>query len=82
MNRFGDALAVAAARALVRVAPNVAHAIEALPPPVFVHGPRFAVRLALLVACWFGVRAVTGVGLDPVANMREVAVIMQKGRTP
>lgn len=80
--RFRDKLAVALARAVIRVAPWVARAIEAPPVPVLAHGPRFALALAVAGACWFGMSAATGMSLDPVANMREVATIMQKGRTP
>ena len=79
MIRFRDKIAL-----LVRVAPNLAHAIEAPPPPVFVHGPRFALGLAVAVGCQLTLSHVLGVGANPFENMREAAAIMaaRKGGAP
>lgn len=80
--RLRDRFALAAIRALLRAAPRVAAGIEATPPWVFAHAPRWGVRVALglLAVCVLSVAL--GVSLNPLANMREVAAIVQKGQTP
>lgn len=84
MIRFRDKIALAAARAVSRLAVGVAAAIQATPPPVFVHGPRFALGLAVAVGCQLTLSHVLGVGANPFENMREAAAIMaaRKGGAP
>lgn len=61
---------------------RVADGIEATPIWVFVVGPRLVLNLAVGALFFWGLSAVAGVTLDPAANMREVAAIMQKGHAP
>lgn len=61
---------------------RVADAVAATPVWVFVAGPRLVLNLAVVVLCMWGLSAVTGASMNPLANVRDLGAMLDRGRAP